>query len=90
MVILQVMQGLAKSIAWDEGVTCLIEARRPFILNSLPKLVRLLSSSVEGLERGTRIRVGGMEKGSGIIHPNMATMLGVVTTMPQLQLTSDV
>lgn len=27
--------------------------------------------------RGTRIRVGGMAKGSGMIHPNMATMLGV-------------
>nr|GMC80590.1 receptor-like protein 12 [Ipomoea batatas] len=58
------------------GVICLIEARRPFILNSLPKLVRLLSTSVEGLEHGTRIRVGGMAKGSGIIHPNMATMFG--------------
>lgn len=26
---------------------------------------------------GTRVRVGGMAKGSGMIHPNMATMLGV-------------
>lgn len=26
---------------------------------------------------GTNIRVGGMAKGSGMIHPNMATMLGV-------------
>ncbi|XP_078435993.1 arginine biosynthesis protein ArgJ family [Wolffia australiana] len=26
------------------------------------------------------IRVGGMAKGSGMIHPNMATMLGVITT----------
>ncbi|CAI9098179.1 OLC1v1034781C3 [Oldenlandia corymbosa var. corymbosa] len=29
---------------------------------------------------GTRVRVGGMAKGSGMIHPNMATMLGVITT----------
>lgn len=29
---------------------------------------------------GTKIRVGGMTKGSGMIAPNMATMLGVVTT----------
>ena len=27
-----------------------------------------------------KITVGGMSKGSGMIHPNMATMLGVVTT----------
>lgn len=26
---------------------------------------------------GIKIRVGGMAKGSGMIHPNMATMLGV-------------
>ncbi len=29
---------------------------------------------------GRTITVGGMAKGSGMIHPNMATMLGVVTT----------
>ena len=29
---------------------------------------------------GKEVSVGGMCKGSGMIHPNMATMLGVVTT----------
>src|SRR4029077_6077195 len=29
---------------------------------------------------GVRVRVGGMCKGSGMIHPNMATMLAYVTT----------
>ena len=29
---------------------------------------------------GKEVIVGGMAKGSGMIHPNMATMLGVVTT----------
>lgn len=29
---------------------------------------------------GKEVVVGGMAKGSGMIHPNMATMLGVVTT----------
>ena len=29
---------------------------------------------------GVRVRVGGMSKGSGMIHPNMATMLAYVTT----------
>lgn len=28
---------------------------------------------------GTTVNIGGMCKGSGMIHPNMATMLGVVT-----------
>ena len=29
---------------------------------------------------GKAVKIGGMAKGSGMIHPNMATMLGVVTT----------
>lgn len=30
--------------------------------------------------QGERVRIGGMAKGSGMIHPNMATMIGVITT----------
>lgn len=29
---------------------------------------------------GVQVRMGGMAKGSGMIHPNMATMLGFITT----------
>jgi glutamate N-acetyltransferase/amino-acid N-acetyltransferase len=29
---------------------------------------------------GVTVRIGGMVKGSGMIHPNMATMLGFITT----------
>ncbi|PSS09889.1 Arginine biosynthesis bifunctional protein ArgJ beta chain like [Actinidia chinensis var. chinensis] len=76
--------------------------KKEALLNSLPKLVNLLSPTIEGADSaavaitttdlvsksvaiesevgGTRIRVGGMAKGSGMIHPNMATMLGVITT----------
>ncbi|NLB81533.1 MAG: bifunctional glutamate N-acetyltransferase/amino-acid acetyltransferase ArgJ [Clostridiaceae bacterium] len=28
----------------------------------------------------TKVSIGGMAKGSGMIHPNMATMIGVITT----------
>ncbi|CAL0317003.1 unnamed protein product [Lupinus luteus] len=67
----------------------------PVLLNSLSTSVEgadsaavaitttdLVSKSVaiESLVGGTKVRVGGMAKGSGMIHPNMATMLGVVTT----------
>ncbi len=31
-------------------------------------------------QKGTTITVAGMSKGSGMIHPNMATMLSVITT----------
>lgn len=30
--------------------------------------------------QGVRVTLGGMAKGSGMIHPNMATMIGVITT----------
>jgi glutamate N-acetyltransferase/amino-acid N-acetyltransferase len=34
----------------------------------------------EAMARGVGFSVGGMAKGSGMIHPNLATMLAVVTT----------
>jgi len=30
--------------------------------------------------KGTKVTIGGMAKGSGMIHPNMATMIGIITT----------
>ncbi|GAB4833765.1 hypothetical protein Ancab_032015 [Ancistrocladus abbreviatus] len=38
------------------------------------------SVAIESKVGEMRVRIGGMAKGSGMIHPNMATMLGVVTT----------
>ena len=29
---------------------------------------------------GKEVTIGGMAKGSGMIHPNMATLIGVITT----------
>ena len=34
----------------------------------------------EGKIGGKTVRIGGMAKGSGMIHPDMATMIGVITT----------
>jgi glutamate N-acetyltransferase / amino-acid N-acetyltransferase len=30
--------------------------------------------------QGEKVHIGGMAKGSGMIHPNMATMIGIITT----------
>ena len=38
------------------------------------------SIAIEFKIAGHRIRIGGIAKGSGMIHPNMATMLGFITT----------
>jgi glutamate N-acetyltransferase/amino-acid N-acetyltransferase len=36
--------------------------------------------SVEFSVEGKKVRIGGIAKGSGMIHPNMATMLAFITT----------
>lgn len=36
--------------------------------------------AVEMELNGKKVRIGGMAKGSGMIHPNMGTMLGFITT----------
>ncbi len=36
--------------------------------------------AVESRVAGKTVRIGGMAKGSGMIHPNLATMLSVITT----------
>lgn len=38
------------------------------------------SIAIEGRIGGKTVRIGGMAKGSGMIHPQMATMLAVITT----------
>ena len=38
------------------------------------------SAALQVVIGGKTVTIGGMCKGSGMIHPNMATMLGVVTT----------
>ncbi|XP_015899481.3 arginine biosynthesis bifunctional protein ArgJ, chloroplastic [Ziziphus jujuba] len=38
------------------------------------------SVAIESQVGGKTVRIGGMAKGSGMIHPNMATLLGVITT----------
>jgi len=42
--------------------------------------VRIKEASVEIELDGKPVRIGGMIKGSGMIHPNMATLLGFITT----------
>jgi glutamate N-acetyltransferase/amino-acid N-acetyltransferase len=50
-------------------------ARAIMTTDTVPK-----TAQVEVVIGGTTIRVGGMSKGSGMIHPNMATLLAYITT----------
>lgn len=42
------------------------------------------SIAVEGRIAGKTVRIGGMAKGAGMIHPQMATMIAVITTDAQV------
>jgi glutamate N-acetyltransferase/amino-acid N-acetyltransferase len=42
------------------------------------KIVKEIAVEIE--LQGQKVIIGGMAKGSGMIHPNMATMIGVITT----------
>ncbi|KAH7426522.1 hypothetical protein KP509_10G004600 [Ceratopteris richardii] len=46
------------------------------------------SVALETIIGNTKVRIGGMAKGSGMIHPNMATLLGVITC--DAAVTSDI
>ena len=46
---------------------------------------RVKIASVEIPLAGRRVRVAGFAKGAGMIHPNMATMLAVITTDARLE-----
>ena len=43
-------------------------------------LVNLLDNAIKFYRPGGTVTIGGMAKGSGMIHPDMATTLGFVTT----------
>jgi glutamate N-acetyltransferase/amino-acid N-acetyltransferase len=66
------IQSAAAALATDGGGNA---ARAIMTTDPFPK-----EASVELTTRAGTFRVGGMAKGSGMIEPNMATMLGFVTT----------
>lgn len=53
-----------------------IEAREAIMTTDIMKKEVTVSINL----KGTKVTIGGMAKGSGMIHPNMATMLGFITT----------
>src|SRR5207248_4833912 len=60
------------SLSAEQGVAA---ARAIMTTDTVPK-----TAQVDLDVAGATVRVGGMCKGSGMIHPNMATMLAYITT----------
>ena len=70
-----VKSGIINACADLDAAHGLDAAHAIMTTDSQPKLAEL-----EVDLGGVRVRVGGMCKGSGMIHPNMATMLAYITT----------
>lgn len=64
----------------DTGSTA--AARAIMTTDTFPK-----EAAVEIELGGAPVRIGGIAKGSGMIHPNMATMLGFITTDAKIEQT---
>lgn len=76
----RVKQGIEKVVPTREGGHD--AARAIMTTDTVPKEVAW-STTIDGVE----VIVGGMAKGSGMIHPNMATLLSFVTTDAALDAT---
>lgn len=66
---------LLKAELADTREAALLAAEAIMTTDSISK-----EAAVSVIIGGKKVTIGGMSKGSGMIHPNMATMLGVVTT----------
>jgi glutamate N-acetyltransferase/amino-acid N-acetyltransferase len=66
------LRAAAGSLSGDSGAAA---ARAIMTTDTVPKTATA-SFTVDGVEH----RIGGMAKGAGMIHPDMATLLAVVTT----------
>lgn len=69
------IEAAAPALAASLGGDPLIAAKAIMTTDTVPKL-----ASRELFLGGHRVRVLGLAKGSGMIHPNMATMLGFLVT----------
>jgi len=70
--VLEGIEGAAKTLSRDGGYNA---AEGIMTTDTFPKHIAAEVTAGEGT-----VVIGGMAKGSGMIHPDMATMLGVLTT----------
>jgi glutamate N-acetyltransferase / amino-acid N-acetyltransferase len=76
----KIVRGLATLASPAARPTAGDAARAILTTDTVPKI-----ASAERALPGGRIRIAGFAKGAGMIHPNMATMLAVVTTDARIQ-----
>jgi glutamate N-acetyltransferase/amino-acid N-acetyltransferase len=64
------------------------DAHRAAVSITTTDLVSKSAALEIDLDDGRTVRIGGIAKGSGMIHPNMATMLGVLTCDAPVEVTA--
>ena len=74
------VQRAAKALSPEEGAAV---ARAIMTTDTRPKHLAVRVETNGGI-----VTVGGMAKGAGMIHPNMATLLGVLTTDAVVEVTA--
>jgi len=72
----KVQQGLQQAVETLDTAHGPAAARAIMTTDTRPKYCALQVALPDGID----IRIGGMAKGSGMIHPDMATMLATITT----------
>jgi glutamate N-acetyltransferase / amino-acid N-acetyltransferase len=75
----KLLKGIASAVSALNSQGGLAAARAIMTTDTREK-----SFAIEGRISGKAVRIGGMAKGAGMIHPNVATMLSVITTDVQL------
>jgi glutamate N-acetyltransferase / amino-acid N-acetyltransferase len=76
----RVLRGVEKAVASLNSQGGDAAARAIMTTDTVAKSV-----SIETRVEGRRVRIGGVAKGSGMIHPDLATMLAVLTTDASIQ-----
>jgi len=75
----KMVAGLGRAASSLSGDSGLAAARAIMTTDTRPKHLALEVELSQG-----RVRLGGMAKGAGMIHPDMATLLGILTTDAQI------
>jgi glutamate N-acetyltransferase / amino-acid N-acetyltransferase len=75
----KVMKGIASAVSALNSLGGSAAVRAIMTTDTFEKTI-----AIEGRIGGKTVRIGGMAKGAGMIHPNMATMLAFITTDAQI------
>ncbi|MCM8822490.1 MAG: bifunctional glutamate N-acetyltransferase/amino-acid acetyltransferase ArgJ [Candidatus Omnitrophica bacterium] len=75
----EILRGIEKLVPMASETGGQDAAEAIMTTDRFPKQIEI-ETSIKGKKKGSFVRIGAMAKGAGMICPNMATMLGFITT----------